>query len=205
MAERVQEHTGTPVSDAIMSVATTLFAAKGFDGTSMREIAASAGVAKPTIYYYFKSKEGLLEHILDKSAASLFTSLAEINQRDNSADVRRCLEDTAWAFFKFAREHSDLLRFVHGCVFGSVSPVPSEAMHEAYDCMVAEVRRAVARAAESGLVRPDDVDEATMALRGMISVHVFDYLHNRVGKLARDTAVRLVDGFLYGCARREVR
>ena len=36
----------------------------GFDATSVREIVEAAGVAKPTLYYYFGSKEGLAQALL---------------------------------------------------------------------------------------------------------------------------------------------
>ena len=46
--------------DRILSAALTLFRERGFDETSMREIAAAAGVAIGAAYYYFDSKEALV-------------------------------------------------------------------------------------------------------------------------------------------------
>jgi AcrR family transcriptional regulator len=43
----------------ILETATDLFAEKGYAGTYVREIVEKAGVSKPALYYYFKSKEGL--------------------------------------------------------------------------------------------------------------------------------------------------
>jgi TetR/AcrR family transcriptional regulator len=53
------------VRDRLLNVALQLFAQKGFESTSVREIASAAKVTKPTIYYYFKSKEGLYLELLD--------------------------------------------------------------------------------------------------------------------------------------------
>jgi TetR/AcrR family transcriptional regulator len=53
------------VRDRLLNVALQLFAQKGFESTSIREIASAAEVTKPTIYYYFKSKEGLYLELLD--------------------------------------------------------------------------------------------------------------------------------------------
>ena len=47
----------------ILEVAETLFAEKGFDATSTRDIAKSAGVNVSMISYYFGSKEKLFEEI----------------------------------------------------------------------------------------------------------------------------------------------
>ncbi len=46
--------------DRILNVALDLFTEKGFDGTSLREIAERLGVTKAAIYYHFASKEDIL-------------------------------------------------------------------------------------------------------------------------------------------------
>lgn len=55
----------TETKDKIIQAAEQLFSEKGFDGTSVNEIAEKAGVNKPLIYYYFKSKDGLLNFLID--------------------------------------------------------------------------------------------------------------------------------------------
>jgi AcrR family transcriptional regulator len=60
--------------EKILQVALDLFTEQGFDGTSMREIAARLGITKPSIYYHFASKEEILlelhmrQHELGKAA-----------------------------------------------------------------------------------------------------------------------------------------
>jgi TetR/AcrR family transcriptional regulator len=50
--------------DAILAAAAAAFAALGFDGASVDDIAARAGVNKAMIYYHFRSKERLYVEIL---------------------------------------------------------------------------------------------------------------------------------------------
>ncbi len=52
--------------DKILKAAEELFSSKGFDGTSVREISEKSEVKKALIFYYFKSKEEILQNILDK-------------------------------------------------------------------------------------------------------------------------------------------
>jgi len=51
--------------DRVLNVAIDLFALKGFDAVSLREIADAAGVRKATLYYYFTSKDEILQKILE--------------------------------------------------------------------------------------------------------------------------------------------
>lgn len=56
-------------------VAAEIFSSRGYRATSMNEVAARAGLAKPTLYHYFRSKEELLvriyEEVLDESLAGV--------------------------------------------------------------------------------------------------------------------------------------
>lgn len=62
----------------ILNAAKTLFARKGIDGVTIAQIAAKAGVATPTVYAAFKSKEGLLRGLMD---AALFGQRFQTAQR----------------------------------------------------------------------------------------------------------------------------
>jgi len=60
--------TAAPLSDArttIVSAATQLFAARGFDGTAVQDVADAVGVTKPAILHHFPSKEHLRRAVLD--------------------------------------------------------------------------------------------------------------------------------------------
>lgn len=51
--------------DAIASAALELFAAKGYAGTSVREIAEMMGITKAGVSYHFPAKEDLLHYLVD--------------------------------------------------------------------------------------------------------------------------------------------
>lgn len=53
----------------ILKEATKLFAAKGFDGTSVQEVADAVGIKKPSLLYHFESKEALRQAVLDEVLA----------------------------------------------------------------------------------------------------------------------------------------
>lgn len=60
---------------AILRAALELFAQRGFHGTSVPEIARTAGVAAGTIYRHFESKEALVNELYRRSKASLMARL----------------------------------------------------------------------------------------------------------------------------------
>ncbi len=49
----------------LLQIAYSLFLAKGYENTSVDEIIAQAGMAKGTFYYYFRTKEQLLDEVID--------------------------------------------------------------------------------------------------------------------------------------------
>ena len=165
--------------ETILSVAERLFAQKGYDATSMREIAEGAGVAKPTVYYYFQSKEGLLARLLDHGFSSLRDDIRAINARDASADAYECLVDTVWFFFKSASEHPDLLRFIHILVFGPARQPGREWIEEAFRGVVEEFQRVLERAVAQGVMRGDRLEQAGIALRGSTTNYVVLHLQGR--------------------------
>lgn len=57
--------------DKLLACAQHLFYEKGYDCVGVQEIVAAAGVTKPTMYYYFKSKHGLLECLLENGVNRL--------------------------------------------------------------------------------------------------------------------------------------
>lgn len=53
--------------DSLLSAALTLFITQGYHATSVEEIAQAAGLSKGAVYFYFRSKGGLLEALLDRA------------------------------------------------------------------------------------------------------------------------------------------
>jgi AcrR family transcriptional regulator len=79
-------HAMTDKSDKrehILTVAEELFGEKGFDGTSVRDIANGAGVNLAMISYYFGSKEKLLESLIEFRSASASGKLEDLNKDES--------------------------------------------------------------------------------------------------------------------------
>jgi len=63
--------------DTLTSVAFGVFAERGFDASSMDDVARAAGITKASIYHHVTGKEALLERALRRALDALFALLAE--------------------------------------------------------------------------------------------------------------------------------
>jgi AcrR family transcriptional regulator len=93
---------------ALMSAATKLFASRGFEATTTREIAAEARCAEGLIHRYFKGKAGLLLAIIQCRVSQEVVDLSENLRMASSAEeeILRLVEwevDRMWADREFLR------------------------------------------------------------------------------------------------------
>ena len=87
----------------LLACAEDLFARRGYDAVGVQEIAETAGVTKPTLYYYFGSKKGLLDAILKERWAVLDARMADALA--GTGDVACRLRQLAGACAGFFAEH----------------------------------------------------------------------------------------------------
>jgi len=76
----------TDTKQKIIDVAIELFALKGFDGVSVREIAKFAEVNVAALNYHFKSKDNLRQEILNHIVCDFRSKLSDIPDNKNTAD-----------------------------------------------------------------------------------------------------------------------
>jgi AcrR family transcriptional regulator len=69
----------------LLDTAEALFSQKGFDGTSVRDIAEAAGINTAMISYYFGSKEKLMEEIFERKSLNIKEKVANL-LKDDSLD-----------------------------------------------------------------------------------------------------------------------
>ncbi|MGI9278690.1 MAG: TetR/AcrR family transcriptional regulator [Endozoicomonas sp.] len=79
---------GERTAQNILNVSEQLFAEKGFEATSLREVAKAVGIREPGLYRYFSSKEVLYREVLKRALAPLATTMDDLigGARKISAD-----------------------------------------------------------------------------------------------------------------------
>ena len=71
--------------EEIILRAEQLFAQRGFESVSMREIGEACGITKANIYYYFKDKESLYLQVLESDMLEMIGALQRAAERDGTA------------------------------------------------------------------------------------------------------------------------
>jgi AcrR family transcriptional regulator len=76
--------------ERLLAVAVGVFIERGYDGTSMEDLARAAGITKSSLYHHIESKEQLLREAVDRALDSLFELLEE--PAPTHLDGAGCLE-----------------------------------------------------------------------------------------------------------------
>ncbi len=84
MTTTTETQVAKPRKQEILDVATRLFAERGYEGTSMNDVAERVGMRKASLFYHFATKDALYEAVLDRLVESLQTALEEIYQSSGS-------------------------------------------------------------------------------------------------------------------------
>jgi AcrR family transcriptional regulator len=101
--------TGTERRQQLIGIARSLFAERGYEGTSIEEIALRANVSKPVVYEHFGGKEGLYAVVVDREMSALLDGITS-SLTNNRSRVR--IERVALALLTYVEERTDGFRIM---------------------------------------------------------------------------------------------
>jgi AcrR family transcriptional regulator len=93
--------------EQLIAIGRQLFAERGFDATSIEEVAVRAKVSKPVIYEHFGGKEGLYAVVVDREVRAL---LDRISSALTAGHPRELLEQAALALLDYIEGETDGFR-----------------------------------------------------------------------------------------------
>ncbi|GAA1334685.1 TetR/AcrR family transcriptional regulator [Catellatospora bangladeshensis] len=101
--------TGKERREQLLDVARALFAEKGFEVTSIEEIAHRAGVSKPVVYEHFGGKEGIYAVVVDREMQYLMDHIVNAL---SGGHPRELLEQAACALLDYIEGSTDGFRIL---------------------------------------------------------------------------------------------
>ena len=96
--------------EQLIVVARQLFAERGFEGTSVEEIASRAKVSKPVVYEHFGGKEGLYAVIVDRELSAISATITTALSSSTSPSV--IVERAALALLTYIEDAPDGFRLL---------------------------------------------------------------------------------------------
>ncbi len=189
----------------ILDSAAQLFAAKGYDGVSVREIAEYAGVTKPVIYYYFKNKEDLYEQLIMEAISQAGKMHEKIYKAEGSIDdkLRRLMR----SHFRFGIENPDIMKIFYDAIHNQITDHSFSPPGSTTDAEGPKFRRVsdfIVIGQEKGLFRSDiDPVKIGMIFIGAINMFILYQLHSKKDVISDEVADEVVDVILHGILESE--
>jgi outer membrane protein len=188
------------------------FANRGYAGTSVQDIAEEAKVTKPTLYYYFKSKAGLFQALVDQAMDERMRLMREAAPLEKETVDQ--LTDIIVAVTDFARRQPDLLRLCFSVAFAAPKEIPRDfkkhhKMRESYQFAQEIIKTGLKRGV---LNKKFTVDELTQSYFQLIQhAVVLTVFESKFRKMNPSMCLppkieprRKVELFLCGAANREI-
>ncbi len=125
----------------ILDAADELFGQKGFDGTSTNDILEKVGIARGTLYYHFKSKEEIMDALIERYSIRLLETAKEI-AADKSIPVVERIIQVVMALNISGGSSKEIMEHIHRpqnalmhqkiqkVIINGVPPILTEIIHE---------------------------------------------------------------------------
>lgn len=179
------------------------FAKKGFHGTSVRELAAAAGVSTGAFYGNFNNKREIFDTIIEEIYQAIKTIMdrateeliAEFKSSPSGQLTSRMVRATVDKIFRAAMDYTDLFHILRREGLGN-DPDFNRQFNRVWESFVQATRRTLETYINAGLVKPYDTDMVARAVVPM-SISMMLYVH-ATDKSKADDAVDAISAMLDG-------
>jgi TetR/AcrR family transcriptional regulator len=132
--------------ERIRSIALARFAERGYNAVGIQEICLLSGVTKPTLYYYFSSKRGLLEKIASDEYGAFLAAVDAASTYDGN--IAETLNAAMRIFLIFASGRPDFMRLRLSLSFSPLQSEEHEIMRPYTERLYEVFKRLFRRAAQ---------------------------------------------------------
>jgi AcrR family transcriptional regulator len=177
----------------VLQAAAKLFAQHGFGGTNLQDVADSLGISRPTLYYYFQSKEKILASLLQEITIFSGRQAAKLASKVD-LHPSETLRQMTFSHAKWLLEHTVEFRLADRTE-NDLSAAMRRTHDKAKRAVLNNFTRTIERGIELGHFRPVDARVAAFSIIGMCSWTAWWFLPegrvplNEVAKSIADFAV----------------
>lgn len=192
----------TNSSENILSCALALFSEKGYDAVSVNEIVEMAGITKPTLYYFFGSKEGVFKQILEENYGKLNHALSvsskyNPNISNYNEDVYPVLLRIVKAYFLFATQNKSFYLMVLSLMFAPPTSLTARLVEEFHKSQYEIITATFDAISKVHLNLKGKQNKLTWTFIAMINAYI-GFWHRGYGELSDAVAHDIVHQFMHG-------
>jgi AcrR family transcriptional regulator len=197
----------TFMETTIAQVAKEVFAERGYQQATLEEIAQRAGVSKATIYLYYKNKDDLFLHVVEKLAETTIAETAQAAEAPGAPlDKLARIVQGKMAFYEHEREffriylnekHGLDLNEKHGLEVAPKDPHKRLLRHmylQGVDMLACVLQEGM----DAGVLRPMEPQRLAFFLQEMMSTVLGQRIQGKTKTSVAEDAAQLLDLFLHG-------
>jgi len=172
------------VKVGIMNATVKVLSHHGIQGLTMDKVAMEAGVAKGTLYAYFKDKKKLIESAVESTLDPLVKELITLLDRDFTPDKK--LEEFAICYLSYFDANKDFFR-VFLYEHRHAQPQRRRYRSSRYRTLVEKIAKVVDDGVKTGIFRPlDPLKVASLFIEANIAIVIQRLWHNVSGHVEDD-------------------
>jgi AcrR family transcriptional regulator len=191
--------TAQETSEKILQIAEKLFVKNGYTATSMREIAAEAGIGKATIYYHFPDKESIGSALIKQTFGQMREALHRLEAEQ---DPRERIRLAVTGSVEYLLESADTISVLRREVT-SARDVMGQEFRGFFIEYINLLAEAIQRGIDAGIFRPVDPKATARVLMTMMQgTFASVYLSGIKYRSNEEAASALLDVFFHGIEKK---
>ncbi|MDD2540784.1 MAG: TetR/AcrR family transcriptional regulator [Desulfuromonadaceae bacterium] len=195
-----QQQPSVEARERLLGAALVLFTQQGYAATSVREICLKAGVTKPVLYYYFKSKEGLYLQLMEDSHSRFEAMLADLGSIGGS--IRQRVIRFCESVFDTTVQQLPLVQLIYSIYYGTPQGAPPFDLEQYYDRMLLVISTLIQEGIDAGEIREGNVNDMVWASLACMSIAIEEQLCHCNPRLDRSAMTRMLHIVFDGLAVR---
>lgn len=184
----------TPPADArerLMAAALDQFTSRGYAATSVRELCEAAGVTKPVLYYYFKSKEGLYLRLMEESYAQFEAILTDLTSFSGTSRERLVYFCTG--LFASYVQQLPLVKLCYSIYYGTPQGAPPFNLEQYYDRILDVLTGLVEDGIALGEFRPGNVQDCVWTIMACLNITIEEQLCHCIPRIDGTSMTRMLN------------